>query len=232
MSTQRQNLRIHTTITPEPEPTQEKRIRWKSLPHPLQKRRRKPKEPLTLGDRLLRNSAYACALLLAILSLGNIQQPWAERTSAAVSRALTMRIDLDESIGQLHFVQEWMPESALVFFNLSGETELAAPVQGELRHPYSETQPWLLFSCPAGSPVCAVSEGTVTAVSELSGGAMGLLVDHGEGLESVYAYLDEVSVQSGDAVARGQALGTSTAQLYFELREAEETVDPTERMGL
>lgn len=211
-------------------------IYWKCLPHPLQRRglRRagSPRPKLSAGDRMLRNTAVACALLLGVLALGNIRQPWAMRASETVQRALTMHIDLDSSIGRLSFVRDWMPESALVFFNLDGGAELAAPVSGELKHAYSDDQPWLLFACPEDSPVCAAADGTVTAVSELSGGSMGVLIDHGEGMETVYAYLSSASVQPGDAVSRGQALGQSAAQLYFELRQSEAAVDPTERMGL
>lgn len=211
-------------------------IHWKCLPHPLQRRglRRagSPRPKLSAGDRMLRNTAVACALLLGVLALGNIRQPWAMRASETVQRALTMHIDLDSSIGRLSFVRDWMPESALVFFNLDGGAELAAPVSGELKHAYSDDQPWLLFACPEDSPVCATADGTVTAVSELSGGSTGVLIDHGEGMETVYAYLSSASVQPGDAVSRGQALGQSAAQLYFELRQSEAAVDPTERMGL
>ena len=211
-------------------------IHWKCLPHPLQRRglRRagSPRPKLSAGDRMLRNTAVACALLLGVLALGNIRQPWAMRASETVQRALTMHIDLDSSIGRLSFVRDWMPESALVFFNLDGGAELAAPVSGELKHAYSDDQPWLLFACPEDSPVCAAADGVVTAVSELSGGSTGVLIDHGEGMETVYAYLSSASVQPGDAVSRGQALGQSAAQLYFELRQSESAVDPTERMGL
>lgn len=211
-------------------------IYWKCLPHPLQRRglRRagSPRPKLSAGDRMLRNTAVACALLLGVLALGNIRQPWAMRASETVQRALTMHIDLDSSIGRLSFVRDWMPESALVFFNLDGGAELAAPVAGELKHAYSDNQPWLLFACPEDSPVRAAADGTVTAVSELSGGSTGVLIDHGEGMETVYAYLSSASVQPGDAVSRGQALGQSAAQLYFELRQSEAAVDPTERMDL
>lgn len=211
-------------------------IYWKCLPHPLQRRglRRagSPRPKLSAGDRMLHNTAVACALLLGVLALGNIRQPWAMRASETVQRALTMHIDLDSSIGRLSFVRDWMPESALVFFNLDGGAELAAPVSGELKHAYSDDQPWLLFACPEDSPVCAAADGTVTAVSELSGGSTGVLIDHGEGMETVYAYLSSASVQPGDAVSRGQALGQSAAQLYFELRQSEAAVDPTERMDL
>jgi murein DD-endopeptidase MepM/ murein hydrolase activator NlpD len=186
---------------------------------------------LAFGDRLLRNSAIACALLLGILALGNIRQPWAEKAAEGIERALTMHINLDDSIGELTFVRQIMPESALVFLNVSGSTELARPCDGAIIHPFSALQPWMAFE-EGNRPVCAAAGGTVTAISELSGGNQGLLIDHGEGRETLYANLSEVVVQAGDRVARGQRLGTCEDGLYFELRQGGDSVDPTEGLGL
>ena len=183
------------------------------------------------GDRLLRNSAIACAVLLGVLALGNLRQPWAQKAVAGIEQALTMRINLDDSLGQLTFVRELMPESALVFLNVNGGSELTPPVAGAVSHPWTALQPWVMFDC-SGAPVCAVQSGTVTAVSRMSDGRQGVLVDHGDGLESVYAGLAEVTAGSGDAIARGEALGTSGDGLYFELRSGGESVDPAERLGL
>ena len=198
------------------------------------KRRRRrdvPRPRASFPDRLLRNSAIACAVLLGVLALGNVRQPWAQKAREGIQRALTMRIDLDDSLGELTFVRNLMPESALVFLNVSGGGELSRPMSGAVAHRWSALQPWTLFE-GAGEAVRCVGVGTVSAVSPLSGGLYGVLVDHGEGLESVYANLAEVSVSQGDAVNRGDALGTSSEGTYFELREGGESVDPSERLGL
>ena len=195
-------------------------------------RRLRVKARLSFQERLLRNSFLACAVLLGILALGNIQQPWAVRASEGIEQALTMKVDLDQSLGQLSFVRSIMPESALVFFNLSGDHELHAPVQGELSHAYSKSQPWLLFDCASGAPVCAAADGTISAVSPLSDGSYGVLIDHGDGLESVTANLVSVDLQSGDQVLKGGTIGTCGGSVYFELRQGGQSCDPTERMGL
>ena len=218
-------LRIHTQIRPETEDTQPPK------PRRVKRRSRGSKAALTQGDRLLRNSAIACALLLGILALGNLRQPWAQKAAEGIERALTMHINLDDSIGELTFVRQIMPESALVFLNVSGNTALSRPCDGALTHPYSTLQPWLAFEA-GNRPVSAVDAGTVTAVSTLSGDTQGILVDHGEGRETLYANLSEVTVQSGDRVARGQRLGACEDGLYFELRQNGESVDPTEALGL
>lgn len=218
MAFEHSNLQIHTADIPKSQVSAPRRIRLKTR--------------LSFQERLLRNCFLASAVLLGILALGNVQQPWAIKASQSVEQALTMKINLDESLGQLSFVKKLMPESALVFFNLSGDHEFAQPVQGELTHPYNETQPWLMFACAAETDVNAPADGVIAAISPLSDGRYGVLIDHGEGLESVLASLKSVSVQTGDEILRGDKIGASADNLYFELRQNETPADPTERMGL
>ena len=221
-------LLIHTASAPAGIP----QAAQPHAPSRRRSRRLRVKARLSFQERLLRNSFLACAVLLGILALGNIQQPWAIRASEGIEQALTMKVDLDQSLGQLSFVKNIMPESALVFFNLSGDHELQQPVQGELTHAYTDSQPWLMFECSDGASVCAAAEGTISAVSPLSDGTYGVLIDHGSGLESVTANLTDVDLQPGDQVLRGGKIGISGGSVYFELREGGESCDPTERMGL
>ena len=224
-------LRIHATINPHAEeaPRQPIRIEPASA-HSARRHRIRPR--MTRTDRLMRNSALACAMLLGVLALGNVDQPWAKKASDTVEKALTMRIDLDESIGALEFVKNVMPESALVFMNLSGKTTLEKPVDGPMAHAWSNLQPWVMFNCGENTSVKAISGGTVTAVSPLSDGKYGVLVDHGDGVESLYAQLTEVNVSSGDCVEGGQVLGAGGDGVYFEYRKGGESVDPSTEMGL
>lgn len=183
-------------------------------------------------ERLLRNSALACGILLGILALGNLNAPWAQRASESIEQALTMEIDLDQSLGQLRFVQNLMPESALVFFDLSDRSGMCRPTEAEVSHAYSEGQPWLMFDCGDGTAVYAAAEGMVAAVSRLDDGSWGVLIDHGDGLESVSACLTSVDVESGDRVTGGDKIGMAEDELFFELRQDGTAVDPTERLGL
>ena len=230
-------LRIHAQVRPaaageQKQAAQRPPIRIEARARRRSGRPKRAKARLTQSDRLLRNSAYACALLLGILALGNVNQPWAKKASDSVEQALTMRIDLDESIGALQFVRNLMPESALVFMNLSGKSALARPVNGPLSHAWTELQPWLMFNCGAEAEVGAADAGTVTAVSPMSEGLYGVLVDHGEGVETLYARLSEALVRPGDAVSRGQALGRAGDSVYFEYRKNGESADPAAALGL
>ena len=221
-------LLIHTAQKPEAPGTAQKRS--ESAAPRVQAIR--PRARTSFQDKLLRKSCIACAVLLGILALGNVQRPWAVKASQNIERALTMKIDLDESLGRLSFVKRIMPESARVFFNLSGDHELLTPVQGKCTHPYEASQPWLMFEAEGGATVCATAAGTVSAVSALSDGSYGVLIDHGNGSESVTACLATASVQNGDVLPRGAAIGSAAGPVYFELRLGGEACDPTAQMGL
>lgn len=225
MGSENLKLLIHTANIPEKD---EKQTGFR----PSANRKLRVKTRLSFQERLLRNSFLACAVLLGILALGNIQQPWAIKAAQGIEQALTMQVDLDETLGQLSFVRKLMPESALVFFNLSGDSELHKPVQGERIHAYSAAQPWLMFAAEPGSSVCAAADGTVAAVSPMSDGSYGVLIDHGNGLESVTANLAEVTLSTGDQVLRGGTIGSAAGDVYFELRQGGENIDPSEQMGL
>ena len=198
----------------------------------IKNRRRSAKARLTFGERLLRNSAIACALLLMLLAARNIDTPWTRAAVEGVERALTMKIDLDGSLGSLSFVRDLMPESVLVFFDLSSQSELAAPVEGDLQKRFSDEQPWVEFSCAPEADVVAAEAGTVVATTQLSGGGWGVMIEHDNALESVCAYLLEPSVVAGERVERGQVIARSEAgRVYFEVRRDGAFVDPAPLLG-
>ena len=230
-------LRIHTRLspdraTPQNDPIQPVSAEKRKLSAKKRAASRRARRKLTAGERLLRNSAIACAVLLGILTLGNFDAPWAKKASDGIERALTMHIDLDENIGALQFVRNLMPESALVFMNLGGATENVRPVEGEVLHAWTNLQPWMMFRCADGAAVRSIRDGVVTAISPLSDDRYGVLLDHGEGVETLYAGLKQVDVAQGDAVDGGQAIGLCGDSAYFEYRLSGESIDPAPVLNL
>ncbi len=207
---------IHTRMAPATPAPEEKQ----------KARRVRSDAKLSFGEKLLRNTAIACALLLSILAVRNIDQPWSNAAVDGVEAALTMRIDLDQSLGKLSFVRSIMPESSLVFMGISG-SQPAEPVTGDVQHAYTDAQPWTTFLCDSSAEVRAAMAGTVSAVAQLESGDWAVLIDHGNGVETMYAYLAVPEVSSGEAVTRGGRIGTLNGdRLYYEMRRDGASVDP------
>ena len=85
-----------------------------------------------------------------------------------------------------------------------------------------------------GAPVRAAENGIVVyAGNELKGFGNLLLVRHADGWMTAYAHLDEILVERGAAVQRGQSVAkvgqtgsVGSPQLHFEMRRAGRAVDP------
>ncbi len=116
---------------------------------------------------------------------------------------------------------------------------LGWPVSGALLAGYGGTMPdgrsseGVLIGAPVGSPVRAVADGTVVYSEWMTGYGLLLIVDHGNGYMSLYAHNDALLKDAGDAVKRGDALGSvgnsggqGRPALYFELRRNGQPVNP------
>ena len=102
-------------------------------------------------------------------------------------------------------------------------------LNGEPKSPHSGTD----FRSPAGTPVRSFSDGRVVLVADLFYTGQTVVVDHGEGLFSVYAHLAEVLVDEehelrvGDVLGKVGSTGRSTgAHLHLTVRLLEERIDP------
>lgn len=78
---------------------------------------------------------------------------------------------------------------------------------------------------PAGTPVLAARAGRVVLAESVSGYGLTVLLDHGDGWQTLYAHLESMAVAVGDELARGERLGrvgdtgrASTPHLHLELR--------------
>jgi murein hydrolase activator len=97
---------------------------------------------------------------------------------------------------------------------------------------------WLI-AAPSGSNVRAVAAGQVVYADWLKGYGLLLIIDHGSGWMSLYAFNDALLKNAGDSVREGEAIstvGTSGGQsqpaLYFELRLNGQPQDPSRAAAL
>lgn len=111
----------------------------------------------------------------------------------------------------------------------SGSGRFAMPASGSIIRTYKKgANEGIDIAAAPGSPVKAASGGTVAAVTRDTDGVPIVVVRHDDGLMTVYAGVDKLSVNKGDSVSRGQSIGAarSSGVLHFEVRKGFDSVDP------
>lgn len=116
------------------------------------------------------------------------------------------------------------------------------PAGGAITGPFAERRgrslhPGLDIDGETGDPVAAAARGTVAWAGQAPGGFAGygilVVVDHGDGLLTLYAHLSAVSVSVGQSVRAGDVVGamgstghSTGSHLHFEVRRHGVLVDP------
>ncbi|HEX9822989.1 MAG TPA: peptidoglycan DD-metalloendopeptidase family protein [Actinomycetota bacterium] len=82
-------------------------------------------------------------------------------------------------------------------------------------------------------PIWAAEDGTVISAGWNGGYGQATVIDHGNGLSTLYAHQDAFAVSSGESVRRGEVIGyvgttgwSTGCHLHFEVRINGEPVDP------
>lgn len=105
---------------------------------------------------------------------------------------------------------------------------------GPRTNPYVGFHKGIDIGMPMGTPICATKDGTVST-SVCGNGSYGyyIILDHGDGIQTLYAHCSELLVSVGDVVTKGQVIakvgstGNSTGpHVHFEVRINGERVDP------
>jgi septal ring factor EnvC (AmiA/AmiB activator) len=106
------------------------------------------------------------------------------------------------------------------------------------RHRHPKFDAWTLsngisVSVPAGTPVRAVFAGKAVYAQWLAEYGNLIILDHGDGVFTLYAWLQAVSVRAGTYVPAGMGIGTAGTGpgrdepgLYFEVRDRQKASDP------
>ncbi len=119
----------------------------------------------------------------------------------------------------------------------------AWPLQGPIRRSFAPRgkpgyHDGIDITAAEGTAVRAIDAGKVLFAGEESSqfGRL-VIVDHGGGLTSAYAFLSRVTVKEGDPVRKGERVGlvghtglARGSELHFELRRSNRPVDPEEQL--
>ena len=86
---------------------------------------------------------------------------------------------------------------------------------------------------PSGTPIHAAGDGTVLWAGPRNGYGIAVILDHGNGLGTVYAHQSAVAVAPGQRVGRGAVIGyvgqtglAAGPHLHFEVRINGTAYDP------
>jgi murein DD-endopeptidase MepM/ murein hydrolase activator NlpD len=91
-----------------------------------------------------------------------------------------------------------------------------------------------------GGPIIAADSGSVIAAGwDASGYGNRVLIDHGNGMITLYGHLSALQVQAGQRVNRGDQIGmmgstgrSTGTHLHFEIRQGGVFLNPLTALGL
>lgn len=126
---------------------------------------------------------------------------------------------------------------------VQGTGQLGWPVSGEITSPYGyRVHPiWgttiyhsgIDIGVDEGTPVHAADGGVIVWSGWMGGYGYAVVIDHGNGLSTLYGHNSELAVDEGQSVAKGQVIsyagstGNSTGpHVHFEVRANGDPVDP------
>lgn len=100
--------------------------------------------------------------------------------------------------------------------------------------PSGHTHTGIDLAVAAGTPVHAALDGIAHVVVSATGFGLHVILDHGDGLTTLYGHLESVLVMDGDVVSAGDVIGLAGStgnstgpHLHFEVRRDGIAEDPT-----
>jgi murein DD-endopeptidase MepM/ murein hydrolase activator NlpD len=198
---------------------------------------------------LVRSSCLAVIVYVIVRHISGREMATLVKWLAIVSIALMIMSAISEPLKQfandIHYMRNTYQEITgagthgeqpgyLDIWERSTGATWDMPLQGEITQPFKgEEHHGIDIAGDIGDPITVVRTGKVEKVSENSVYGLYVIVNHGNGFQSLYAHCSEVMVKEGDRILRGQKLGSvgnsgnsSGSHLHLEIRLNNKCVDP------
>lgn len=121
---------------------------------------------------------------------------------------------------------------------------IGAPVQGRLssgygkrRSPFSRRRSMhhgIDFAVDYRTGIAATADGVIKKAGYIGAYGRTVVIDHGNGFETLYGHMTKIKVKIGDKICRGQQIGLAGStgrstgpHVHYEIRQAGEPTDPS-----
>lgn len=132
-----------------------------------------------------------------------------------LSETVSMKTATEDAISQ-ETVENAMPKG----FPLSGSATMKAAEEGD---------PMIIFNASEGTNVISSGTGTVISVDADETYGTKVVIDHGNGYQSIYRNQGSALVKSGEELGKGYILftiGEDNQELGYQIMEHEQYIDP------
>ncbi|WP_432663855.1 M56 family metallopeptidase [Wukongibacter baidiensis] len=188
---------------------------------------------------LFRKNRYKLSILsITILILMGFVFLTNAKESAILENAIKVDVSQVEDIkGEANKAEGILTDetSKIMIWPLSASTTITSSY-GMKKHPtlnVEKKHTGIDIAGKKGDSIVAAADGTVTLSEDLGGYGKSIIIDHGNGVVSLYAHCSELvaekdkKVKAGDEIAKVGSTGWSTApHLHFEIRKEGKDVDP------
>jgi len=186
---------------------------------------------------LLRKMLVAAIIIILVIILKSIDTEFTQSVVGYIRDSITEDMDIDETLGKLKFVTNYIPDSIAVFGqNISQTQEItpffAIPAEGKVVGQFGAGNNGIDILGTKNNNIYAVADGQVVDVGEDKNGGQYIKIDHGNDIISLYEGCAQVAINIGDRVAKGDKIGTMGGEptsgyaLHFEAWVKDKPVDP------
>lgn len=187
-------------------------------------------------------------IVLVILLIKNMNFSYAQKTANGIKSIITSEYNLKERLDSLGNILPGVRRNIMRVFNTAASSQpMDMPVEGPITSGYGmrvhpvfgveRKHDGIDIGASVGEPVKAALSGTISEIKADQNYGNVVVIDHGDGLKTLYGHLDDIEVSKDQQVDRGQVIGavgntgiSSGSHLHFEVWINDRPVDPANRL--